>query len=58
MPATLDARTIEGYCVGESWNQQAVVRGIGVPVATNCDIWKNNPEKVFGVTKESADANP
>ena len=57
MPATLEAKTIEGYCVGEPWNQQAVVRGIGVPVTTNYDIWKNNPEKVFGVTKEWADEN-
>ena len=31
---------------------------IGVPVTTNYDIWKNNPEKVFGVTKEWADENP
>lgn len=58
MPATLEAKTIEGYCVGEPWNQQAVIRGIGVPVVTNYEIWKNNPEKVFGVTKEWADANP
>lgn len=52
MPATLEAGTILGYCVGEPWNQQAVVKGIGVPVTTNYDIWKNNPEKVFGVSKE------
>lgn len=51
MPSTLEAGTILGYCVGEPWNQQAVVKGIGVPVTTNYDIWKNNPEKVFGVTK-------
>ena len=57
MPATLEAKTIEGYCVGEPWNQQAVVRGIGVPVTTNYDIWKNNPEQGFGVTKEWADEN-
>jgi nitrate/nitrite transport system substrate-binding protein len=58
MPATLEAGTIQGYCVGEPWNQQAVIRGIGVPVTTNYDIWKNNPEKVFGVSKEWADKNP
>jgi len=58
MPATMDAGTIEGYCVGEPWNQQAVAMGIGVPVTTNYDIWKNNPEKVFGVTKEWAEAHP
>ncbi|MBI1390799.1 MAG: nitrate ABC transporter substrate-binding protein [bacterium] len=50
MPATLEQGTIQGYCVGEPWNQQAVFKGIGVPVVTNYDIWKNNPEKVFGVT--------
>ena len=58
MPATLEAGTIFGYSVGEPWNQQAVFRGIGVPVVTNYDIWKNNPEKVFGVTKEWADKHP
>jgi nitrate/nitrite transport system substrate-binding protein len=58
MPATLEAKTIDGYCVGEPWNQQAVARGIGVPVTTNYDIWKNNPEKVFGVTSQWAKENP
>ncbi|MHC5068422.1 MAG: CmpA/NrtA family ABC transporter substrate-binding protein [Planctomycetota bacterium] len=58
MPDTLAAGTIEGYCVGEPWNQQAVFKGIGVPVTTNYDIWQNNPEKVFGVTKSWAETNP
>lgn len=58
MPATLEAKTIDGYCVGEPWNQQAVIRDIGVPVTTNYDIWKNNPEKVFGITSEWAEKNP
>ncbi|MEM7394182.1 MAG: CmpA/NrtA family ABC transporter substrate-binding protein [Verrucomicrobiota bacterium] len=58
MPATLEAGTIIGYCVGEPWNQQAVAKKIGVPVTTNYDIWKNNPEKVFGVTKTWAEKNP
>jgi len=58
MPATLEAGTIVGYCVGEPWNQQAVVKKIGVPVTTNYDIWKNNPEKVFGVTKKWAEEHP
>lgn len=58
MPATLEAGTIDGYCVGEPWNQQAVARNIGVPVTTNYDIWKNNPEKVFGITLEWAEENP
>ncbi len=58
MPTVLEAGNIQGYCVGEPWNQQAVAKGIGVPVTTNYDVWKNNPEKVFGVTKEWSDTNP
>ena len=58
MPATLEAGTINGYCVGEPWNQQAVFKGIGVPVITDYQIWKNNPEKVFGITAEFAEENP
>lgn len=58
MPATLDAGTINGYMVGEPWNQQAVFRGIGVPVITDYDIRNNISEKVFGVSKKWADENP
>ncbi|QBY01170.1 nitrate ABC transporter substrate-binding protein [Rhodophyticola sp. CCM32] len=58
MPATLEAGTIFGYCVGEPWNQQAVQRGIGVPVITDYQLWPNNPEKVFGITEAFAEENP
>jgi nitrate/nitrite transport system substrate-binding protein len=58
MPATLEQGTIHGYSVGEPWNQQAVAKGIGVPVVTDAEIWKSNPEKVFGVTAAWARANP
>lgn len=58
MPATLEAGTIHGYCVGEPWNQQAVFRSIGVPVITDARIRRNMSEKVFGVTKAWADKYP
>ncbi|MBB4079156.1 nitrate/nitrite transport system substrate-binding protein [Lewinella aquimaris] len=58
MPATLEAGTIYGYCVGEPWNQQAVFKGIGVPVVTNTDIWQNNPEKVFALRADFATKYP
>ncbi|HUG09863.1 MAG TPA: CmpA/NrtA family ABC transporter substrate-binding protein [Opitutaceae bacterium] len=58
MPATLAQGTIQGYCVGEPWNQQAVLRGIGIAPITDLEIWKNNPEKVFGVTAAWDKANP
>ncbi|MEN8723188.1 MAG: CmpA/NrtA family ABC transporter substrate-binding protein [Alphaproteobacteria bacterium] len=58
MPSTMEAGTIYGYCVGEPWNQQAVFMGIGVPVVTDYEIWKNNPEKVYGVSAKWAEENP
>jgi len=63
MPTYLQSGAILGYCVGEPWNQKAVFSDyqggqLGVPVTTNYDIWKNNPEKVFGVTSAWANENP
>ena len=58
MPATLAQGTIQGYCVGEPWNQQAVAKGIGVPVVTDLEIWPGSPDKVFGVTSAFAKQNP
>ncbi|MEM9520215.1 MAG: CmpA/NrtA family ABC transporter substrate-binding protein [Actinomycetota bacterium] len=58
MPATMDAGTIDGYCVGEPWNQAAVAQGIGVPIATDQHVKTTNPEKVFGLREDFAAANP
>lgn len=58
MPATLGAGTILGYSVGEPWNQQAVIKGIGVPVITASEIWSRMPEKVLGTRREFADRYP
>ena len=58
MPATLEAGTIEGYSVGEPWNQAAVQKKIGVPVITDHQIWAKNPEKVLGLRADFAAKNP
>lgn len=58
MVANMQSRNIDGYCVGEPWNQRAVDMGIGHAIVTNYEIWKNNPEKVFGVNREWAEKNP
>ena len=58
MPVTLERGIISGYCAGEPWNQQAVFDGVGVPVITDYEIWKNNPEKVFGMDEEFVAQNP
>ncbi|WP_324739885.1 CmpA/NrtA family ABC transporter substrate-binding protein [Tsuneonella sp. CC-YZS046] len=58
MPATLEAGTIDGYSVGEPWNQAAVKKKIGVPVVTDHQIAAYNPEKVLGIRKDFADKYP
>jgi len=58
MVANLQSKNIDGYCVGEPWNERAVTAGIGHTLITNYEIWNNNPEKVFGVNKEWADKYP
>lgn len=49
---------IDGYCVGEPWNAQAVQAGIGRTLITKYEIWNNSPEKVLGVTQEWAEQYP
>jgi ABC-type nitrate/sulfonate/bicarbonate transport system substrate-binding protein len=58
MPATMEAGTIYGYAMGEPWSRQAVFKGIGAPVITDYQLWKTNPEKVFGITNDLAEDNP
>jgi nitrate/nitrite transport system substrate-binding protein len=58
MVPTMEAGTTVGYCVGEPWNQQAVFKGLGVPVITSENIWTDGADKVFGVTKSFADKYP
>lgn len=49
---------VDGFCVGEPWNSLAVATGLGCIVAATTDIWERSPEKVLGVRKEWAEANP
>jgi nitrate/nitrite transport system substrate-binding protein len=58
MPSTLEAGTIDGYSVGEPWNQASVTKKIGVPVIADPDIVGLNADKVFGLTEEFTKANP
>jgi two-component system, oxyanion-binding sensor len=56
--AHLSGGAIDGYCVGEPWNQQAEALGIGRIALTGPDIWKGMPEKVLGITEAFAEKNP
>ena len=56
--AHLSGGVIDGYCVGEPWNQRSVVLGIGRVALSGLDIWKGMPEKVLGTTEAWAEKNP
>lgn len=58
MPATMEAGTIQGYSVGEPWNQAAVAKKIGVPLIVDPDIAGLTGDKVFGMTEDFAKKNP
>lgn len=58
MVEALKLGDIDGYCVGEPWNQQAVCEGVGHSLVTDYEIWNNHPEKVFGVTQDWAERHP
>jgi nitrate/nitrite transport system substrate-binding protein len=58
MPAVLQAGTVNGICVGDPWHKQVVEKGVGVPVTSSLFTQSGINDKVFGVTKEWADANP
>ncbi len=56
--AYLSGGAIDGYCVGEPWNQQSEALGIGRIAITGPDIWRGMPEKVLGCTESWAANNP
>ncbi|MFT5660183.1 MAG: nitrate/nitrite transport system substrate-binding protein [Sulfurimonas sp.] len=58
MPSNLIAGNIEGYCVGEPWNERIVLKKKGSTLVTNYDIWNNNPEKVLQTRADFIDKNP
>jgi len=49
---------LDGYCVGEPWNEQAVMLGLGHTVVSKYDVWNNSPEKVLAVTQAWAERHP
>lgn len=49
MADELNAGRLDGYCVGEPWNQLAVRRGVGHLLITSQEFWTDRAEKVLGV---------
>lgn len=52
MVANMKVGNMDGFCVGEPWNQVAVKQGIGFTHVASQDIWKNHPEKALVVNKQ------
>jgi nitrate/nitrite transport system substrate-binding protein len=50
MVANMRVGNMDGFCVGEPWNQRAIFDKIGFSAATSQDVWVNHPEKVVGTT--------
>ena len=49
---------IDGYCVGEPWNSEAIAEGVGTTLITSHELMGLAPEKVLGVRQSWADDNP
>ena len=58
MVTNLEENIVDGFCVGEPWNQSAISNGMGHVLITSYEIWNNAPDKVLGMNKEWAYRNP
>lgn len=58
MVTNLEENIVDGFCVGEPWNQLAISNGAGHVLITSYEIWNNAPDKVLGMNKEWAYNHP
>lgn len=58
MVANMRVGNMDGYCVGEPWNNRAIMDRIGFTAATTQDIWTDHPEKVLGATADFVAKHP
>jgi nitrate/nitrite transport system substrate-binding protein len=58
MVANMRVGNMDGCCVGEPWNNRAIVDNVGFTVETSQGIWKDHPEKVLGTTGEFVSKYP
>ncbi len=58
MVANMKVDKMDGFCVGEPWNNRAIADGIGYTVTTTQKMWPDHPEKVCAFTEEFATRNP
>lgn len=58
MVANMRVGNMDGFCVGEPWNNRAIMDKIGFTAVTSQDIWTDHPEKVLGTTADFVQKNP
>ncbi|MHB1429926.1 MAG: CmpA/NrtA family ABC transporter substrate-binding protein [Rhodocyclaceae bacterium] len=58
MVANMRVGNMDGFCVGEPWNNRAIIDNIGFTATTTQDIWVDHPEKVLGTTAEWVAKHP
>jgi len=58
MVANMKVGKMQGFCVGEPWNNRAIEDNIGFTAITTQAMWKDHPEKVCAFTEEFATKNP
>src|SRR5438876_7209007 len=58
MVANMRVGNMDGFCVGEPWNNRAIYDKIGFTVETTQTLWKDHPEKTLSTTAEFAQKNP
>jgi nitrate/nitrite transport system substrate-binding protein len=58
MVANMKVDKMDGFCVGEPWNNRAIQDGVGFTAVTTQQLWRDHPEKVCAFTEEFAAKNP
>ena len=58
MVANMRVGNMDGFSVGEPWNERTIMDGIGITAATSQDVWPDHPEKVLGTTADFANKYP
>ncbi|MBD5805204.1 Nitrate transport protein NrtA precursor [Azoarcus sp. Aa7] len=58
MVANMRVGNMDGFCVGEPWNNRAIMDKIGFTAVTTQDIWTDHPEKVLGTTSDWVAKHP
>ncbi|HEY3179467.1 MAG TPA: CmpA/NrtA family ABC transporter substrate-binding protein [Casimicrobiaceae bacterium] len=58
MVANMRVGNMDGFCVGEPWNNRAIFDKIGFTAETTQAIWKDHPEKTLGTTAEFVQKYP